>query len=178
MVAISLLLLKLQGRFRREHYFYFSLLLEADARPSLFGILYRTSIPLATGFVAGCWSIEAEYPESAGYYGLMTGLLTAFLAVWPSILDPKKNNPSQYLNRLPLLYLVRTMFCVLYVSFGFLGGQLAAILFGNARPSVGIPLLTRWLDPKAIANNLVAALVSVGLAFLYNRIQTRLQRPQ
>ena len=155
--------MKLQKRFRHAHYFYYGQLLDGvDANASILGITYRTSIPLVCGCVAGVFAVILNFPRLPRFYGLATGFLTSFLCVWPAILCPEQINPPNLNDRVRLLNLMRLMFVVLYSTAGFLGGELASLLF-QMTSRFGHISVGAWIDPRGIITNLI----STFLAFLF-----------
>jgi hypothetical protein len=164
MTAVGLLLLKLQKRFRYEHYFYYGKLLDGfDTQISFFGIIFRTSIPLLCGLFSGLLTIFYRCPRSPEFYGAVTGLATAFLVVWPSIYNPEDSVSPAYYNRKKLLYVLRLMFVALFFSLGLLGGKLSVLTAQLASRAWGFEIAS-WIDAKGIATNLIASFLWLGIA--------------
>ena len=154
--------MKLQKRFRHQHYFYYGQLLDGvDANVSLFGIAFRTSIPLVCGSIAGIFAVIYNFAQLPRFYGLATGFLTGFLCVWPAILCPEQINPRVYIQKIKLLYLMRFMFVILYSVLGYMGGEFVSLFFQLAAKFTKFSI-DNWIDARGIITNLI----STFLAFL------------
>ena len=152
-------LLKAQKKIMPKRYFHYERLIDGlDEDISFFGALFRSSIPIFTGFLAGLTALSFGYIGNIKLIGASVGFFSAFCLVWPDYYNPELISPN-YARQKAKLYTLYIMVAVIFTVGGFLGAFLAPFFMG-----IDTSIATNNLDFKDIFNGLVGAIIFSVLA--------------
>ena len=158
---VTMGLLKVQKKIMPKRYFHYERLIDGlDEDVSFLGVLFRSSIPVITGFLAGLTALYFGYSENINLIGASVGFFSAFCLVWPDYYNPELISPN-YAKQKAKLYTLYIMVAVIFTVGGFLGAFLAPLFM-----EIDTSAATDTLDPKAIINSIVAAIVLSVLIFV------------
>lgn len=156
-VAMSLYLYKNQKKLMPHAYFYFGQLIDGvDDNISWLGVLFRASVPLVMGFFTTLLIAMLTHTEPIAMYGLIVGLISAFLVVWPDIYRPELIAPA-YQKQKNRLYLLHVIFVLLFSFLGSIGAYLVSIFY------IMIPELRSLVDVKDIVKGLINDCLKGGI---------------
>ena len=81
-------LLKIQKKIMPKRYFYYERLIDGLSEDvSYLGVLFRTSVPLFSGFLVGTTALAFHHTENIELFGAAVGFLSAFCLVLPPELE-------------------------------------------------------------------------------------------
>lgn len=162
---VTMGLLKIQKKIMPKRYFHYERLIDGlDEDVSFSGALFRSSIPVFTGLLAGLTALYFEQTENIELIGAAVGFFSAFCLVWPDYYNPELISPN-YAHQKAKLYTLYIMVAVIFTVGGFFGAFLAPLL-----TSLDTSVATNSLDSKTIFNGLVVAIIfavlTAGLKWL------------
>ncbi|MGY3570234.1 hypothetical protein [Vibrio paucivorans] len=162
---VTMGLLKVQKKIMPKRYFHYERLIDGlDEDVSFLGALFRSSIPVVTGLLAGLTALYFGYAENIKLVGASVGFFSAFCLVWPDYYNPELISPN-YARQKAKLYTLYIMVAVIFTVGGFFGALLAPILF-----DIDTSAVTNHLDAKDIVNSLVAAIIFAVLAWCLKQL--------
>ncbi len=155
---VTMGLLKAQKKIMPKRYFHYERLIDGvDEDISFLGALFRSSIPVFTGFLAGLTALYFGYSENIKLIGASVGFFSAFCLVWPDYYNPELISPN-YARQKAKLYMLYIMVAVIFTVGGFLGAFLAPFWV-----DIDTSAATSNLDFKDIFNGIVGAIIFSGL---------------
>ncbi len=164
---VTMGLLKIQKRIMPKRYFHYERLIDGlDEDVSFFGVLFRTSIPIITGLLAGLTALKFQHIENLELIGAAVGFFSAFCLVWPDYYNPELISPT-YARQKSKLYTLYIIVIMIFTLGGWAGGMLAPVL-ANIDTSVAISNL----DGKGIYNSLIAGVILLLLAAGFKWVTT------
>lgn len=158
-------LLKAQKKIMPKRYFHYERLIDGlDEDVSFLGALFRSSIPVITGLLAGLTALYFGYTENINLIGASVGFFSAFCLVWPDYYNPELISPN-YAKQKAKLYTLYIMVAVIFTVGGFFGAFLAPLLM-----EIDTSAATNIFDFKSIINSVVAAIIFSVLIFALKRL--------
>ncbi len=150
---LLVILMRIQSSLMPKSYFYYSRLIDGlDESGSIFGLLFRTSIPILVGFLTSVIAVGLALPEQYYIYSGMVGFLGIFLVIWPDIAHPELLRPQFALKKGKLFFLY-FLLLITFTGLGLFGGFLGGFVYNQ------YPEITSLFDMRSIFNNLIATLI-------------------
>jgi MFS superfamily sulfate permease-like transporter len=163
-------LLKIQKKIMPKRYFHYERLIDGLSEDvSYLGVLFRTSVPVITGLLAGLTALTFQHGENLKLIGAAVGFFSAFCLVWPDYYNPELISPT-YANQKSKLYILYIIVIIIFSLGGWAGAMLAPV-FANIDASVA----TSNLDAKEIYNGVVVAVICLILAGIFRWVVTLLR---